>query len=260
MLLKTLLALLASTTALAVPTVVTGTKPAAAGVQKDTATPGADLTTRLLLANTAANRESIIAEGGNASFVFNYNSPPANATTASPAGSLVIANAGTFPPLIGFKSALAVINLSPCAMVAPHLHPRADEFIIVTNGSLFTQFITENGAVLISNNLTAYEATMFAKGSIHLEFNPGCEAATFVAAFNDNDPGVSLIAPNFFELEEQLVIATLGGDMVFSGADLASVEHGIPASAIYLVQECVQRCGIKPNAKRSIAEVVGRKV
>jgi len=101
---------------------------------------------------------------------------------------------------------------------------------------------------------------MFAKGSIHLEFNPGCEAATFVAAFDDNDPGVSLIAPNFFSLEDQLVIASLGGDMVFSGADLASVQHGIPASAIYLVEECVQRCGIKPNAKRSIGEVLGRKV
>jgi hypothetical protein len=155
---------------------------------------------------------------------------------------------------------MAVISLDACAMVAPHLHPRADEFIIVTNGTIFAQLITENGAVLNSNNLTAYDATLFPKGSIHVEVNPTCEPATIVAAFNDNDPGTTLIAPNFFSLEDQAVIATLGGETTFSGADLASVEHAIPASAVYQVAECVERCGIKQNKKRSIADVVGHLV
>jgi len=38
----------------------------------------------------------------------------------------------------------------------------------------------------------------------------GCEPAVFVASFDDVDPGTSLIAQNFFALDQGVVDATLG--------------------------------------------------
>jgi hypothetical protein len=96
------------------------------------------------------------------------------------------------------------------------------------------------------------------QGSIHFEYNPDCTATTFVAAFNDNDPGVSFITANLFSLDDQVVIASLGGDAVVSGADLESIRHALPVGVAAEVQQCIANCGIKPYGKRSSAEVVGR--
>lgn len=112
--------------------------------------------------------------------------------------------------------------------------------------------------MLVSNTLEAFDATIFPKGAIHLEFNPTCEPAQFAAYFNTNDPGVSFVAANLFSLEDQLVIATLGGDAVVSGADLASIQQALPPKLATGVQECVSKCGITPYGKRSLAEVFGQ--
>jgi len=130
--------------------------------------------------------------------------------------------------------------------------------VFVTEGKIFTQFLGETGAALISNELNTLGGTMFPRGSIHLEYNAECTAASFVAAFNDNDPGVSFIAPGFFSLEDQLVIAALGGDAIVSGQDLESIRHAIPAGLATSVQQCLTKCNIKPHAKRSLAEVFSK--
>jgi hypothetical protein len=246
MLFNTLLTLLASTTALALPLTERDNTPA-------------DLITQLKAANTAVERDTILAKaGGNASFAFDFANPPAAAVVSTPGGKLVAANGETFPFLTDLKTSLAVVNVSPCALILPHLHPRAEEFIIVTQGELFTQFVGETGAPLISNELKTLGSTLFTKGSIHLEFNPTCNPATFVAAFNDNDPGISFVAAGLFELEDQLVIANLGGDAVVSGQDLESIRHAIPAGIAASVESCLKTCGIKPYSKRSLAEVFGK--
>jgi Cupin len=252
MLLNALLALLASTAALAMP------------VNNDIVKRQAPLNqTELILAleqaGSAVARNQLLAQnGGNASFVFDFANPPAAAVVASPAGKLISATSGSFPALVDVNAALAVVTIEPCGLILPHLHPRADEFVLVTQGQIFTQFIAETGAVLVSNTLNTLGSTLLPKGSIHLEYNPTCAPATFVAAFNSNDPGVSFVAANFFSLEDQLVIASLGGDAVVSGADLASIQAAIPQGLATGVQACVQKCGIQPYAKRSLKEVFGQ--
>ena len=79
-------------------------------------------------------------------------------------------------------------------MNTPHTHPRATEFLYLVNGNLEAGFIEENGARFVINTLSAGQGTLFPKGSIHYQLNPGCEPVTFVAALNDEDPGVSQIA------------------------------------------------------------------
>jgi len=240
MLLNVVLGLLATTAALAAPT-------------KRDAT--SDLITKLGQTNGAVARNQILAQGGNASFAFDFANPPPNAVISSPAGKLVTASGQTFPALTGFPISLAIVTVEPCGLVLPHIHPRAEEFAFVTEGHLFTQFLAETGAALVSNDLQKYGGTMFPRGSIHLEYNPECTRASFVAAFNDNDPGVSFVAPGLFSLEDQLVIATLGEDAVVSGKDLESIRQAIPLGLATSVEYCLKKCNIKPHPKRSLAEV-----
>jgi hypothetical protein len=243
MLLKAVLALFASV-ALASPV-----------VKRDAIS---DLITKVNAAGSGAARNQVLAaNGGNASFMFDFTNPPAAAVLSSPAGKLVVASGTTAPFLTDIDASLAVVTIEPCGLILPHIHPRGDEFIITTQGTIFTQFIAETGAVLVSNTLNTLGATLFPKGSIHLEYNPTCQPATFIAAFNTNDPGVSFVAANLFSLEDQLVIASLGGDAVVSGADLASIRHALPEGLAVAVDQCVQTCGIKPNTKRSLKEVYG---
>jgi Cupin len=218
-----------------------------------------DLAEQLVLATTDIERISLLAEnGGNQSFVFNF-ATPANGTQPppGPGGSIVAATGGTFPALIGRQSAAALFTLNPCGLVIPHTHPRSNEFIIVTEGTVFTQFLTESGSILISNNLTLYSGTIFPQGSIHLEFNPTCQKSVFTAGFNDNDPGTSAIAANFLTFNQELIGAALGGDQVVSGQDLATIEAGIPPATVIAVADCLAACGLQPNKKRSVKEVFG---
>jgi len=250
MLVQTLVALLASTAALAAP--LSGTH---AKVDKRDAT--SDLITQLKAADNAVQRNQILAAGGNSSFVFDFTNPPSAAVVSSPAGQLVQATGSTAPFLTDINAAMAVVVIEPCGLVLPHLHPRADEFVIVIEGEIYTQFIAETGAVLIENELKTLGATLLPKGSIHLEYNPTCQPATFVAAFNNNDPGVSFVGANLFSFDDQLVIADFGGDAVISGADLESIRQALPQGLATGVAECVSKCGIKPRSKRSLQEVYG---
>lgn len=75
-------------------------------------------------------------------------------------------------------------------MNTPHTHPRSPEFAYVTNGSLVTGMIAENGARFVFNEVGTNQATLFPQGAIHFEFNDHCEPATFVSFFRDSSPGV----------------------------------------------------------------------
>jgi hypothetical protein len=244
MLLKLALALVASATALAAP------------LGNEHVKRGGDLTAALKAADTAAERNQLLAATGNSSFMFDFANPPAAAVISTPPGKLISANPTTAPFLVDIDFSLAVVEVGPCGLILPHLHPRNEEFILVTQGEFVTQFIQETGAALITNDLKQWGATLFPRGSIHLEYNPTCSPSTFIAAFNGGDPGISFIAANFFSLEEQLVIANLGGETVVSGQDLATIQHAIPAGIAVGVQECLTKCGIKPNKKRSLVEAL----
>jgi len=126
-------------------------------------------------------------------------------------------------------------------MNTPHTHPRATEFNYVTNGTLIGGLLAENGARFILNKVPAGSATIFPTGAIHFEFNDDCEASTFVAFFNDVDPGVIQIAQRFFGLPPDVVDAAMGSIGVVEIAGLAEL---IPDNIILGVEECVKRCGL----------------
>jgi hypothetical protein len=136
--------------------------------------------------------------------------------------------------------------LGPYDFNTPHVHPRSSEINVVVQGRLGTQFITENGVDAIEiNYLSQNMMTVFPPGSTHVEYNPDCTNATFVAGFANEDPGVEQVAQTLFSFVSQIVSATLGGVTAISGTNLAAYEALIPKNVALGVQACLQKCGFK---------------
>ena len=112
-------------------------------------------------------------------------------------------------------------------------------------GELGTEFITENGASVIRNKLTKYQMTVFPQGSIHTEWNPDCTAATFVAGFASEDPGVQQSVQRLFDLDDDLLEAAFKSDFTFAGEDIDQFRTLIPANVALGVESCLQKCGLQ---------------
>ncbi|ANB15793.1 spherulin-1A [Sugiyamaella lignohabitans] len=201
--------------------------------------------------------ETVANSAGNSSFVFDFLNAPEAAVVAGDAGNITTAVVSSFPALEGTGAAMFLFQLGPCGMVLPHSHPRASEFIVVTEGKISTQFLTETGSDVFSNTLKQYQSTIFPVGSLHVELNPTCEPAKFIGAFDNPDPGTFFVAPGFFSLEEQVVLTQLGGAV--SGADLSSFKKAIPPAGVVAIEQCLKNCNITANAKRDILDMLPAK-
>ena len=205
------------------------------------------LTAQLSLADTAADRFNLMPN--DTMFKFNFDQPRG---AGGKGGDIFAANRKTFPALVGTGSGMALGFLGPCGFNTPHVHPRATELQVVTSGRVIVEMAPENGVFrngdraqgrrVIRNELMVNEMTPFYIGSVHSQFNPYCEPASFVASFNSEDFGTGQVADELFALNPETVAAAFGqaidGDMVdeFKGA--------IPASIALGVEECLLKCGI----------------
>ncbi|EMD40757.1 hypothetical protein CERSUDRAFT_80405 [Gelatoporia subvermispora B] len=199
----------------------------------------ASLVAALRDAPTAVNRLNLLSQDSD--FVFDFLNPSSGVVTGA-AGHLVSASVSNFPAVVGNGMAMTIGFLGPCGMNTPHTHPRATEMLYVVNGSIISGTLQENGARFVFNEVPGGSATIFPKGSIHFQQNNGCEPITFVAALNNEDPGVDSIAQRFFGLPPDIVSATLGDIGVQEVFNLADV---IPDNIAFGTDECLQRCGIQ---------------
>ncbi|KAM4062751.1 cupin domain-containing protein [Hirsutella rhossiliensis] len=214
-----------------------------------------DLIAKLMTAPTQVERIRLLDRPGDFVFDFNANSTTSGPRTQGRGGFTIAATSRTMPALIGNGEAMTVGFLGPCGMNTPHVHNRATELNIVVQGRLVTNFVGENGARPIENTVSRFQMAVFPQGAIHQEFNPDCQGAVFVAAFNDPDPGVQTIAQNFFSLRPDVVSATLGGVQTINGQDIESFRNMIPANVALGIDTCLKKCGIKRNATRTLEEV-----
>jgi oxalate decarboxylase/phosphoglucose isomerase-like protein (cupin superfamily) len=54
-------------------------------------------------------------------------------------------------------------------------------------------FLLENGIRLVENNVFPGQGMIFPKNSFHYQANLGCDPVTFVAGWNQEDPGASTV-------------------------------------------------------------------
>lgn len=200
----------------------------------------------LVLARSAVERSSLLT---NDDFVFSFDDPCRNSNelgvVTGQGGKTVRADHSTFPALVSSGGSITVGFLDACGFNTPHVHPRAAELNIVVEGRIFASVTAENGAAHRNHTLSKFDMTVFPQGAIHTEFNPDCTPAVFVAAFPDEDPGVGQIAQNYFGLEDEIVLASAGGDLNIAGATIDQFRGKIPANVVMGVESCLAKCGIQ---------------
>ncbi|KAF4966955.1 hypothetical protein FSARC_5440 [Fusarium sarcochroum] len=213
------------------------------------ASEGLSLTAQLQLADTAADRFTLLPEDKD--FIFDFNQKQEN---PGKGGELIAANRKTFPALVGTGSGMAFGRIDACGMNTLHVHPRSAELQVVTSGRLITEMVPENGVVdkdgnrrVIRTELKANMMTPFYQGSIHTQYNPDCEPANFFASFAAEDFGTGQLADELAVISDDVIAATFGQSI--AGEDIEKVRKAIPKSIALGVEECLKKCGIK---KRSI--------
>jgi hypothetical protein len=158
-------------------------------------------------------------------------------------------NIETFPILTGLGISTTLGFLSACGINTPHVHPRATEFLTVVEGDIDFGYILENGLVAAGQNaevagsLSKFQGTVFPMGSIHYQINNKCQPATFVATLNNEDPGTSQVAQNFFGLNPDVVNATLGFPKTINGTNIEEFRKYLPVNIAQSVDICLKQCG-----------------
>ncbi|KAJ7463520.1 spherulin-1B precursor [Mycena galericulata] len=174
-------------------------------------------------------------------FDFNNQAPTAGAK----GGSILLATVDNFPILeeLGISGAISFVQ--PCGLNIPHTHPRASEFFFVVEGILDTGFVQESGFnTQIETQLGTYQGTVFPMGSIHYQQNPTCSPAVFVAALNNEDPGRSDIATNFWMLDSDVIDAALGFPTSIGGDNIDQWRSYLPVNLAAGIDSCLQACGL----------------
>jgi hypothetical protein len=124
----------------------------------------------LKLAATNLDRHSILQSPDDSTWRFDFN---AQRTYTFTPGSVVNANAATFPALTGIGMTVAMLNLGPCAMLPPHAHPRATNLVVAVMGNTTSWMVGENGVKTIRVDLLPGILTIFPRGSLHAMQNNG---------------------------------------------------------------------------------------
>ncbi|KAH7069087.1 RmlC-like cupin domain-containing protein [Paraphoma chrysanthemicola] len=214
----------------------------------------------LFLAQTETAREAILFS--NAPNAANDTFQFVNKTVTAPTGgTILLSTINNFPALgaTGLSQAVGFVN--PCGLNTPHWHPRANEFLTVTQGSLIGALLLENdigfGNVVgapapvigpytqIETTLSNYTGMLFPKGLIHWQFNPECEPAVFVAGFDIPDPGRVEAARGFFSgTPDEVLDASLGYSEFLTPAQIKVLRPTLTSSFTSIVESCAKKCGI----------------
>lgn len=133
------------------------------------------LNTALLTAATALDRQALLAT--DSQWTFDFHAQPNYSYTP---GSVVNANAATFPAMSSTAMTLAMLNLGPCAMLPAHLHPRGTNVVVAVEGTTATFMVQENGARVVREVLTPGKMTIFPRGSVHTMQNMGKSSLSYL--------------------------------------------------------------------------------
>jgi oxalate decarboxylase/phosphoglucose isomerase-like protein (cupin superfamily) len=133
----------------------------------------ATLNAELITAPTELNKLALVRDD------YTFDFTQSEKYSYSP-GGVVNANAATFPASTGHGLTIAWLALGPCAMLPPHFHPRADNFVVAVDGNTTTYMVQENGAKVVTSDLTRGKMTIFPRGSVHSMQNNGMLDISFL--------------------------------------------------------------------------------
>ncbi|KAF2640052.1 RmlC-like cupin [Massarina eburnea CBS 473.64] len=182
-------------------------------------------------------------------WVYDFNTAIPLPEVAYKPGSVKNANAATFPVLTDLGMTISQLNLGPCAMLPPHLHPRATNLVLSISGNTTTYMWNENGVNLVQTEMTPGKVTVFPRGSLHAMQNNGCDNAYLVSALNSEDTGTLNILNGLWSMPQDMVRAAFGN----ANIDVSDLSHKIPdpgTGSVLGSAECIDRCKLDSHNRR----------
>jgi len=196
----------------------------------------AQLGSLLKTAPSTLQRQALLEDS---QYVFNFINATSGISKGT-GGTTISAAAINFPALIGNGIAMTIGYIAPCSINLPHTHPRATEINFIVEGEFEAGFFQENMAKFVGNTISKGMVTVFPMGAIHFEQNLQCDPAMFVAAFNNEDPGVLTVASGYFGLPAEIAAAGLN----LTITTVEQLAKFLPANPALGLLECRQRCGL----------------
>ncbi|OQV11163.1 hypothetical protein CLAIMM_15043 [Cladophialophora immunda] len=197
-----------------------------------------DLVAKLRVANTNLDRMKLLPNDTDWFFDFTKQ----DKYTFSP-GGVVNANAATFPATAGHGMTMAILNLGPCSMLPPHIHPRATNFVVAISGTTQTYMVAENGARTVTETLRPGQMTIFPQASVHTMMNMGCDNAQLVSALNSDDSGTTNLANTFFSFPQNITGTVIGGGL--NAQDILGRVPAVGTGSNAGPQACIAACAKK---------------
>ena len=170
---------------------------------------------------------------------FVYDLDNASVVLRNGGGSLRPLTVSQMPALAGQRIAYALLQLDPCGLVIPEVHPRATEMTYLIEGNnLQVGFAEENGGRFLINVLKKGQVSFFPQGLIHFEQNLSCQPVKYISALNHEDPGVLSMSTRTFGLPSYALQSTFNRTQ----AEIDLIRAGLPAGPAAGYGECVTRC------------------
>jgi len=112
--------------------------------------------------------------------------------------------------------------------------------MVPENGVLNDPKDPNGGRRVITNTISKFQMTPFYQGSVHTQFNPNCEPATFIVSFNSEDFGAGQVLDETFSFSGGVVAAAFG--QAIPGEKVNDFKSKIPLSIAGGIQQCLDTC------------------
>eukprot|EP00887_Chlorella_sp_A99_P000578 scaffold17.g578.t1 len=171
-------------------------------------------------------------------------------------GSLAQVDGSTLAGLAQVGFSAAQLNLGPCTVFQPHVHPHPEFAYIIRGTNVTAGVVTTNGsapALQLQTGLQNGSFAIFPTAQPHFTQNDGCDSAAMLAVFPVPTPGITFLpaVEALFPadtLEASYGLASSAGANAAAAA--ASLTAGIADATVPFghLPECVARCGLQASA------------
>lgn len=159
---------------------------------------------------------------------FKFTIKPATPTGRNKLG-ITAAFADQWPGLNSLGSSLGRVDLLEGGLVPPHSHPRATELVYILKGSVLCGFVGSDNR-LYQEVVRAGQAFVVPKALIHFFKNNGNSAASFIAFFNSQNPGLQLTSAALLASSPKLASSIVAQDWNVKSSQVDAVAKSYGAS------------------------------
>eukprot|EP00245_Coleochaete_scutata_P005997 TRINITY_DN20093_c0_g1_i1.p1 TRINITY_DN20093_c0_g1~~TRINITY_DN20093_c0_g1_i1.p1 ORF type:complete len:251 (+),score=45.56 TRINITY_DN20093_c0_g1_i1:171-923(+) len=147
----------------------------------------------------------------NSSFFLFKDADNAKPGEEGPGGKIIPVHVAQFPALASLGVSYTVLEISPCGVSPPHVHPRGTELQYVIEGTMLIGFI-DTQLQLRLNVLKAGDVSVVPRGMVHFTQSIDEKGFKSIAAFNSEEAGTIFIHSALLTTPDGTIEAATGLD------------------------------------------------